>query len=51
MTTNAPAAQVERHACPKCEAPAGSSCRTTTGKWQRTTTRAASPWCPHSRRN
>ncbi|MGW3557547.1 recombinase family protein [Streptomyces sp. NPDC000963] len=32
MTTNTLAAQVERHDCPKCEAPAGSPCRTTTGK-------------------
>ncbi|MEU2853447.1 recombinase family protein [Streptomyces syringium] len=33
MTTNTTSAeQVERHACPKCEAPAGSPCRTTTGK-------------------
>ncbi|MFC9230566.1 hypothetical protein ACFTZI_16660 [Streptomyces decoyicus] len=32
MTTNAPAIQVERHACPKCDAPAGSPCSTTTCK-------------------
>lgn len=33
MTTNTtPATQVERHACPKCDAPAGSPCRTGTGK-------------------
>ncbi|MEU3598847.1 recombinase family protein [Streptomyces sp. NPDC006798] len=32
MTTNIPAEQVERHDCPKCTAPAGSPCRTTTGK-------------------
>ncbi|MFB4196806.1 recombinase family protein [Streptomyces carpaticus] len=33
MTTNTvPAAQVERHDCPKCEAPAGSPCRTAKGK-------------------
>ncbi|MFK0290029.1 recombinase family protein [Streptomyces sp. NPDC090442] len=32
MTTNHPADQVERHPCPKCDAPAGSPCRTATGK-------------------
>ncbi|MFJ4684885.1 recombinase family protein [Streptomyces sp. NPDC088789] len=32
MTTTTPADQVERHDCPKCQAPAGSPCRTTTGK-------------------
>ncbi|GAA0374321.1 recombinase family protein [Streptomyces blastmyceticus] len=32
MTTKTPAAQVERHTCPKCQAPAGSPCRTSTGK-------------------
>ncbi|WP_409472132.1 recombinase family protein [Streptomyces sp. HC307] len=32
MTTNIPADQVERHSCPKCEAPAGSPCRTGAGK-------------------
>ncbi|MFG2113903.1 recombinase family protein [Streptomyces sp. NPDC048718] len=32
MTTNTPADQVERHPCPKCEAPAGSPCRTGAGK-------------------
>ncbi|MFJ5098515.1 recombinase family protein [Streptomyces sp. NPDC088557] len=32
MTTNTPADQVERHPCPKCEAPAGSPCRTGVGK-------------------
>ncbi|WP_372408699.1 recombinase family protein [Streptomyces luteireticuli] len=32
MTTKTPADQVERHVCPKCEAPAGSPCRTSKGK-------------------
>lgn len=31
-TTTETAAQVERHDCPKCTAPAGSPCRTTAGK-------------------
>ncbi|WP_078606385.1 recombinase family protein [Streptomyces violaceorubidus] len=32
MIMNTPADQVERHDCPKCQAPAGSPCRTGAGK-------------------